>query len=182
MAAGYHYIPIFPFLAASVRPLLGHVPPTASLDNPTLCVDRPWTHSQSYRKCRKCVSPHFVWRVLTNGGPLANKSTIRPLKPVYSSHQEHGQDPDTTLVDSTFIPSPLTVSKRCPRELRQVCSSVDDFWRRIEQEQDDTPLDIRHLVLDLQDNGVRLFVSRPRSSRPSTRLVVLLHLASRPWF
>ena len=110
--------------------------------------------------------PHFVWCALTNGGVLANKSTVRPLKPVYSSHQVHEQDPDTTLVDSTFIPSPPTASKRCPRELRHVCSSVDDFWRRIEEEQDDTPLDIKHLVLDLQENGVRLFVSPARLGPP----------------
>jgi hypothetical protein len=113
-----------------------------------------------------------------NARSLANKRTVHPLNPIYSSdqehEQEHEQDLDTTLVDSTFIHSPLIASKECARQLRHVCNSVDDFWKRIQDEQDDTPLDIKHLVLDLHDTGVRLFVSL-RSSWPSTRLILLLH-------
>jgi len=106
-----------------------------------------------------------------NGGSLANKGTVRTLKPVYSSDQDHEQDPDTTLVDST---SPLLALKECPRQLQHVCNSVEAFWKKIEEEQDDTPLDIKHLVLDLHDTGVRLFVSL-RSAWPSIRLILLLH-------
>ena len=110
-----------------------------------------------------------------NGVLLANKRTVRPLKDIYSIDQEHEQDPDTTLVESTFIPSSLIPpQKECPRQLRHVCNSVDDFWKKIEEEQDDAPLDIKHLVLDLHDTGVRLFV-RLRSSSPSTHLTALLH-------
>lgn len=126
-----------------------------------------------------------VCRLLTNrsaradnGGSLANKGTVRPLKPIYSSDQEHEHDPDATLVESTFIPSSPIPSKERPRQLRHVCSSVDDFWKMIEEEQDDTPLDIKHLVLDLHDTGVRLFVGL-RSFSPSTHLVLLLHLIFR---
>ena len=110
----------------------------------------------------------FAWA--DNGDSLANKRTVRPLKPIYSLDQEHEQDPDTTLVESTFIPS----SKERPRQLRHVCNSVEDFWKKIEEEQDDAPLDIKHLVLDLHDTGVRLFVGL-RSSSPSTHLIVLFH-------
>ena len=109
-----------------------------------------------------------------NGGSLANKRTVRPLNPIYSSDQEHEQDLDTTLVDSPFMPSSLISSTECPRQLRHVCHSVEDFWKKIEEEQDDTPLDLKHLVLDLNDTGVRLFVSPP-SSWPLTRLILLLH-------
>jgi len=130
--------------------------------------------SRLYRKARRCVlAPHFVWCELTNCGSLAIKSTVRPLRPFYSSHREHEQDPDTTLVDSSFIRS-LVAPDKCPRTLRHVCNTAGDFWKKIEEEQDDSPLDIKHLVLDLQDSDVRLFVS-PLSSWPSMRLMVLLH-------
>jgi len=87
-----------------------------------------------------------------------SESTVHPLKPVYSSDQEHEErDPDTTLVESTLIPSSPMASKRSPGQLQHVCSSVDDFWTKIGEEQDDSPLDIKHLVLDLQDTGIRLF-------------------------
>jgi len=135
--------------------------------------------SQSYRKAQRCVLPHFALCGLTMA--LANKRTVRPLKPVYTNEQEHEQDPDTTLVESAFIASSLIASKECPRQLRHVCNSVDDFWRKLEEEQDDTPLDIKHLVLDLHDTGVRLFVS-PRSSWSSTCLIVLLHPVFKYWF
>lgn len=110
----------------------------------------------------------------------ANKSTVRPLKPVFSSDQEHEQDPDTTLVESTFSSSSLIASKKRPHQPGHACNSVDDFWKKIAEEQDDTPLDLKHLVLDLQDNGVRLFV-RPLLSWPpplasSVSLVLCLGL------
>lgn len=120
------------------------------------------------------VSPYQIGLVRAdNGRSLAKKRTVRPLKPIYSSDQEHEQDADTTLVDSPFMPASLISSTECPRQLRHVCHSVEDFWKKIEEEQDDTPLDIKHLVLDLNDTGVRLFVS-PRSSWPSIRLILLL--------
>jgi len=113
----------------------------------------------------------------------ASEGTVRPLKPIYSSDQEHEQDPDATLVESTFNPSSPIPSKERPRQLRHVCSSVDDFWKMIEEEQDDTPLDIKHLVLDLHDTGVRLFRYTPHSEivspiHPTLTTVFLLALAA----
>ena len=121
-----------------------------------------------------CRLPTNRFARADKGGSLANKGTVRPLKPIYSSDKEHEQDPDATVVESTFIHSSPIPSKECPRQLRHACSSVDDFWKMIAEEQDDTPLDIKHLVLDLHDTGVRLFVGL-HSSSPSSHLVILLH-------
>jgi hypothetical protein len=122
-----------------------------------------------------CPPPYSAPCELTTGGGLPKKSTVHPLKPVYSSDQEHEErDPDTTLVESTLIPSSPMASKRSPGQLQHVCSSVDDFWTKIGEEQDDSPLDIKHLVLDLQDTGIRLFVSPPWSWPQSPHLSLLI--------